>query len=65
MFLYPIPRYLGFSSDMFAALIDESITKMRGYHVPSSLQMGQFAFSAKNLIGKLCIPLAHSKGGHS
>jgi hypothetical protein len=50
---------------MFVAVIDESITKMRGYLVPSSFHMGEFAFSAKDLIGKLCIPLANSKGGHS
>jgi hypothetical protein len=65
MCLYPLPRYFGLFSDISVALFDESITKIRGYHVHSSLHMGHFVFRTKNLIGKLCIPLANSKGGHS
>jgi hypothetical protein len=65
MFLYPIPRYPGLSFDMFVTLLNESITKIRGFHAPSSLHMGQFALGVEKLIGTLCIPLANSKGGHS
>jgi hypothetical protein len=65
MHLYPLPHYLGLSSDVLVALTDDSITKIWGYHVPSSLHMVLLAFSAKNLMGKLCIPSTNSKGGHS
>jgi hypothetical protein len=61
--LVSTPHCLGLSSAVLIALIDEFITKIRGYHVPSSLHMVLLVFSAKNLMGKLCILLANSKAG--